>query len=228
MMLLDRIDWSMFSNNARYWAEGLGLSLALCVLSAVLGGFILGTILAMLRLSRYAIWRTIIVAYVNLMRSTPFLMVLFWFYFLIPLLVKMVSGSSGGINAFYSVLIAFSLFEGAYFSEIIRSGIQAVSEGQIQAAQALGLTVWQRYRWVVLPQAFSKMLPILLTQCIILFQDTSVVYVVGLADFMTTTKRIVERDGRIVEGYLFAATVYFLISFLASKAVDTLKKRHSR
>lgn len=219
------LEWSIVTENLPYLAKGLMLSLGLCVLSAILGGAVLGTLLAVLRFSEYPWLRRTVESYVNLMRATPFLMVMFWFYFLVPLLLKTLLGpdSVASIDAFYSALIAFALFEAAYFSEIIRAGIQAVPVGQVNAARALGLTVFQRYRWIILPQAFKKMTPVLLTQCIILFQDTAVVYIVGLPDFLGTIKRIAERDGRMVEGYLFAAVVYFLISFLASKAVDRLK-----
>lgn len=226
---MQHFDWSILHDNLPYLIKGLMFSIGLCLLSAFLGGVVLGTLLAVLRFSEREWVRRCATSYVNLMRAVPFLMVMFWFYFLVPLLFRALLGpeSSGGIDAFYSALIAFALFEAAYFSEIIRAGIQTVSVGQVNAARALGLTVFQRYRWIILPQAFKKMMPVLLTQCIILFQDTSVVYIVGLADFMSTTKRIVERDGRMVEGYLFAAIVYFSISFLASKAVDLLKKRQA-
>jgi glutamate/aspartate transport system permease protein len=167
--------------------------------------------------------------YVNLTRSTPLILVIFWFYFLVPLAMKKLSGDAyaTGIGPFYSALIAFTMFEAAYYCEIIRAGIQSVPRGQSDAAFALGLTYSQAMRRVVLPQAFRNMVPILLTQGIILFQDTSLVYVVGLTDFMGAASKVAQRDGRLVEMYLFAALVYFLLCFSASYAVKRLQVRYS-
>lgn len=221
---MNHLDFSVIWQNYPALLHGFLFSIGLSVASALCGGVGLGTLLAVLRCLPLPRVQRLVAIYVNLMRATPFLMVVFWFYFIVPIVLKALTGAEGGgIHAFTSVLIAFSLFEAAYFSEIIRAGILAVSKGQGAAARALGLTVFQQYRWVILPQAFRKMKPVLLTQCIILFQDTSVVYIVGLADFMSTIKRIVERDGRMVEGYIFAACVYGVVSFVASKWVERLK-----
>ncbi|MES2206286.1 MAG: ABC transporter permease subunit [Pseudomonadota bacterium] len=222
-----QLDWSIVTQNMPHLVKGLMFSFGLCFSSALVGGVGLGTILAVLRFSRYPWVVRIVTGYVTLMRATPFLMVMFWFYFLLPLIIKNLFGSAyaTGIDAFYSAFIAFALFEAAYFSEIIRAGIQAVPGGQRDAARSLGLSQMQCYRLIIFPQAFRKMMPALLTQCIILFQDTAVVYVVGLSDFLGTLKHIAERDGRMVEAYLFAAVVYFLISFSASKGVELLKHK---
>jgi glutamate/aspartate transport system permease protein len=167
--------------------------------------------------------------YVNLLRSTPLILVIFWFYFLVPLAMKKISGDAyaTGIGPFYSALIAFTMFEAAYYCEIIRAGIQSVPRGQVHAAYALGLNYRLAMMKVILPQAFRNMVPILLTQGIILFQDTSLVYVVGLTDFMGAASKVAQRDGRLIEMYLFAALIYFLFCYSASYFVKWLQARYS-
>ena len=116
-------------------------------------------------------------------------------------------------------LITFILFEAAYYSEIIRAGILSVSRGQFGAAYALGMTYGQAMRLVILPQAFRNMIPLLLTQGIVLFQDTSLVYVSALTDFFGEAYGLGERDGRVVEMLLFAGAVYFVICYSFSLLV---------
>src|SRR5262249_7640727 len=166
---------------------------------ATLGGFILGTLLALLRLSSFPVLPKVAVGYVNVMRSLPLVLVIFWFYFLVPYIAAWLTGASRpvAVGAFESALITFTLFEAAYFSEIMRAGIQAIRKGQVAAGYALGLTYRQLMANIVLPQAFRNMLPILLTQTIVLFQDTSLVYVVSLTDFLGAAAKIAQRDGRI-------------------------------
>jgi glutamate/aspartate transport system permease protein len=166
-------------------------------------------------------------AYVNLMRSVPLVLMIFWFYFLVPFIGQWITGASSPIRvgAFASSLITFALFEAAYFSEIMRAGIQSISRGQMAAAQALGMNYAQTMGYVVLPQAFRNMVPVLLTQTIVLFQDTSLVYVLSITDFLGAASKVAQRDGRLVEMYLFAAAVYFLISLAASTTVRKLNRR---
>jgi glutamate/aspartate transport system permease protein len=194
---------------------------------ATAGGIVLGTILALMRLSGSRILNLVAAAYVNLMRSVPFVLVIFWFYFLVPYIGQWVTGASRPIRvgAFTSSLVTFILFEAAYFSEIMRAGIQSISKGQPAAASALGLTYSQSMRYIVLPQAFRNMLPVLLTQTIVLFQDTSLVYVLSIPDFLGAASKVAQRDGRLVEMYLFAAAVYFVISCFASYGVRRLQTR---
>ncbi len=209
-----------------YLWQGMLFSLGLTLL-AMVGGIVLGTVLALMRLSSYRVLTLPAGGYVNLLRSTPLILVIFWFYFLVPIAVKQITGNpyASGIGPFNSALIAFTLFEAAYYCEIIRAGIQSVPAGQVNAAYALGLNYWQAMIRVVLPQAFRNMVPILLTQGIILFQDTSLVYVVGLTDFMGAASKVAQRDGRLVEMYLFAALVYFILCFSASYLVKRLQAR---
>ena len=199
---------------------GMGLSLALTGI-ALAGGIVLGVLLALLRLSSLAPLSFAAASYVNFFRSMPLILVIFWFYFLVPLVV----GTS--VGPFYSVLIAFILFEAAYYCEIIRAGIQSVTRGQINAGLAIGLTHGQTMRHVVLPQAFRNMVPVLLTQAIVLFQDTSLVYVVGLREFLTTADMIVNVDNRPVELYTFAAAVYLAMCLAGSLGVRRLQRRYA-
>ncbi|WP_024510577.1 ABC transporter permease subunit [Bradyrhizobium sp. ARR65] len=206
--------------------EGMVFTLTLTALSA-LGGIVVGTLIALLRLSGFRLLSRIAALYVDLIRSLPLVLVIFWFYFLVPYIGQWLTGAARPIKvgAFASSLITFIMFEAAYYSEIMRAGIQSISRGQPAAAQALGLTYGQTMRYVVLPQAFRNMLPVLLTQTIVLFQDTSLVYVVSIPDFLGAASIVGQRDGRLVEMYLFAALVYFVISCVASFGVRQLQAR---
>jgi glutamate/aspartate transport system permease protein len=224
--MFSEFDFEVIQRSLPYLWQGMQFSLGLTVL-AMAGGIALGTVLALMRLSSFAVLSYPAGAYVNLVRSIPLILVIFWFYFLIPIAIKKLTGNpyASGIGPFYSALIAFTMFEAAYYCEIIRAGIQSVPRGQVHAAQALGLNYWQSTLQVVLPQAFRNMVPVLLTTGIILFQDTSLVYVVGLTDFMGAASKVARRDGRLVELYLFAALVYFIICFSASYLVKRLQSR---
>ncbi len=212
---LSFVSWDILS---KFVLKGLYFSVQL-TLVATLGGIVFGTLLALMRLSgrRLLMWPATF--YVNGMRSIPLVMVILWFFLLIPFLI----GRS--IGAEISATVTFIAFEAAYFSEIMRAGIQSIPRGQVYAAQALGMTYGQNMRLVVLPQAFRNMLPILLTQTIILFQDTSLVYAIGAQDLLkgfTTAGKIY---GRSEEAYLLAAVVYFVICFSLSALVKRLQAR---
>jgi len=213
-------DFGVILGALPFLGEGLMLSFGLTIL-AVIGGMVLGTVLALMRVSSFWPVSWLSAGYVNLIRSVPLILVIFWFYFLVPLAI------GRPIGGFYSALIAFVIFEAAYYSEIIRAGIQSVSRGQVLAGQATGMRYWQIQRYIVLPQAFRNMVPVLLTQAVILFQDTSLVYVVSLRDFMTASSIIARNEGRLVEMYLFAALVYFLICFAASRYVKRLQRSYA-
>jgi glutamate/aspartate transport system permease protein len=206
--------------------EGMTFTLTLTAM-AMTGGIVFGTLLAMMRLSSYKILNVPAATYVNLMRSVPLVLVIFWFYFLVPWIGGWIIGAKQPIQvgAFWSSVITFTMFEAAYYAEIMRAGIQSVARGQVSAGQALGLNYWQTMGYVVLPQAFRNMLPVLLTQTIILFQDTSLVYVLSIVDFLGAASRIAQRDGRLIEMYLFVAVVYFIISFTLSWLVKRLQQR---
>jgi len=198
-------------------------------LIAIVFGIIWGTILAMFRLSSFKPLEWFAKLYVTIFRSIPLVMVLLWFFLIVPQVLQSVLGLSADIDIrLASAMVAFSLFEAAYYSEIIRAGIQAVPRGQVNASFALGMTYGQAMRLVVLPQAFRAMVPLLLTQGIVLFQDTSLVYVISLADFFRTATNIGDRDGTNVEMVLFAGAVYFVICVIASSLVKGLQKKVAR
>jgi glutamate/aspartate transport system permease protein len=206
--------------------QGMSFTLTLTFLASV-GGLVLGTLLALARLAGGRVLGTIAAGYVNLMRALPLVLVIFWFYFLVPYLGQWLLHAPRPVQVggFASALLTFTMFEAAYFSEIMRGGIQSIARGQSSAGLALGMTGGQIMRYIVLPQVFRTMLPVLLTQTIVLFQDTSLVYVLSLTDFLGAASKIAQRDGRLVEMYCFAALVYFAICFLASQAVRRLQTR---
>lgn len=214
-------DFSVIFDNMPFLLKGMQTTLLLTAL-AMFGGIVLGTLLALARISSIKPLSFVAASYINFFRSLPLILVIFWFYFLVPLVL------GRPVGGFYSVLVAFTLFEAAYYAEIIRAGITSVRAGQFQAARALGLSYGQSMRFVVLPQAFRAMIPILLTQGIILFQDTSLVYVVGLKDFLVSAELIANRDQRLIEIFTFVAIVYLAISYCASQGVRFLQRRMQR
>jgi glutamate/aspartate transport system permease protein len=192
---------------------------------AAVGGVIFGTLLALARLSSIKPLAMVAAGYVNLMRSIPLLLVIFWFYFLVPVLIQKITGSDRppSIGPERSAYITFIMFEAAYFCEIMRAGIQSIPKGQVASGYALGFTYWQAMSLVVLPQAFRNMIPILLTQTIILFQDVSLVSLLNVTDFVGAATKIAQRDSRLVEMYLFVAVVYFVLCFGLSWLVKRLQ-----
>ena len=207
--------WSLVQN---FIVKGFIFSLTLTAI-ATLGGVFFGTLLALMRLSGQK-WLDLPAAfYVNAMRSVPLVMVILWFFLLVPLIIGQ------PIGAEYSAVITFIAFEAAYFSEIMRAGIQSIPRGQVFAGQALGMTYGQNMKLVILPQAFRNMLPVLLTQTIILFQDTSLVYAIGAYDLLKGFVTAGKIYGRPEEAYLLAAVVYFVICFGLSALVKRLQAR---
>jgi glutamate/aspartate transport system permease protein len=217
-------DWSSIPGAIPYLWEGMLRTLQITAV-AVIAGMVLGTILAICRLSKNAVLSTLAGLYVTCFRSVPLVMVLLWFYLLVPDLIKKIIGNPSLDIRLLSAFVAFSLFEASYYAEIIRAGIQSVSRGQVSAGLALGMTSGETMRLIILPQAFRRMVPLLLTQAIILFQDTSLVYVMGLADFFGVAYNTGNRDGTLVELILFAGAVYLVICFLASTLVRKMQKK---
>jgi len=220
------LDFDVIGRSLPYLLKGLQYTVQLTLVAA-LGGTVFGTLLAMARLSSFKPVAFVAAGYVNLMRSLPLLLVIFWFYFLVPELVQAVMGweRPPQIGAERSAYITFIMFEAAYFCEIMRAGIQSISRGQVGAAYAVGLTYWQAMKLVILPQAFRNMLPVLLTQSIILFQDVSLVSLLNVTDFVGAAVKIAQRDSRIVEMYLFVAIVYFVLCYTLSLMVKRLQRR---
>ncbi len=215
---MEGFDYHVVFHSIPFLATGMGLTLILTVLS-IGGGLVLGTGLALARLGNIR-WLSFIAAgYVNFFRSMPLILVIFWFYFLVPIILGFPVGD------FYAVLVAFVAFEAAYYCEIMRAGIQSVKVGQFHAGNALGLTYKQNMQYVVLPQAFRNMIPILLTQAIVLFQDTALVYVVGLRDFLYSADIVANRENRLMEMFVTVAIVYFFMCLWGTLQVRKLQNR---
>lgn len=209
------LDWNVVSS---FVLKGFIYSIQLTLI-AMVGGIIIGTLLALMRLSGKK-WLVMPAAfYVNTLRSIPLVMVILWFFLLIPLLIGRPMGAE------LSAIITFTVFEAAYYSEIMRAGIQSVPKGQVYAGYAVGMTYKQCMQLVVLPQAFRNMLPVLLTQTIILFQDTSLVYAIGAYDLLKGFEVAGKNFNRPVETYLVAAVVYFVICFSLSMLVRRLQRK---
>ncbi len=209
------LNWAIVSS---FIVKGLIFSVQLTLI-AMVGGIVLGTVLALMRLSGKTWLVMPAAAYVNTMRSIPLVMVILWFFLLIPLLIGRPMGAE------LSAIVTFTLFEAAYYSEIMRAGIQSVPRGQVHAGYAVGMTYAQSMQLVVLPQAFRNMLPVLMTQTIILFQDTSLVYAIGAYDLLKGFEVAGKNFNRPVETYLVAAVVYFVICFTLSMIVKRLQKK---
>jgi glutamate/aspartate transport system permease protein len=209
------LNWGVIGS---FVLKGLLFSIQLTLI-AMVGGIVLGTVLALMRLSGKKWLELPAAAYVNTMRSIPLVMVILWFFLLIPLLIGRPMGAE------LSAIITFTIFEAAYYSEIMRAGIQSVPRGQVHAGYAVGMTYAQAMKLVVLPQAFRNMLPVLLTQTIILFQDTSLVYAIGAYDLLKGFEVAGKNFNRPVETYLVAAVVYFVICFSLSMIVKRLQKK---
>ena len=217
-------DWSSIPSSLPFLWDGMLVSLEITAVALVVG-ILWGTVLAIMRLSLLAPLRWFSAGYVNLFRAVPLVMVLLWFFLLVPQLLTQVFKLDPTTDVrMASALVGFALFEAAYYSEIIRAGIQSVPKGQLAAATALGLSRMQAMRLVILPQAFRNMVPLLLTQGIVLFQDTSLVYVSALADFFGSAYKVGDRDGRLVEMLLFAGGVYFVLCFALSRWVQSLQR----
>ncbi len=214
------LDFGFLSWDVAVGIVGRGLVFSVWLtLVAMCGGIVLGTLLALMRLSGQPLLAGLAAGYVNLMRSIPLVMVILWFFLLVPLLLGRPLGAE------WSAMLTFTLFEAAYYSEIMRAGIQSLPAGQVQAAQAVGMRYPQTMAYIVLPQALRNMLPVLLTQTIILFQDTSLVYAIGAYDLLKGFEVAGKNFNRPVETYLLATLVYFTICFGLSRLVQRLNNR---
>ena len=215
------LNWEIIS---KFVIKGFIFSVELTVISTI-GGILLGTVLALMRLSGSRFLTIPATFYVNGMRSVPLVMVILWFFLLMPSWFFSLIPGGANNRSEISAIITFVAFEAAYFSEIMRAGIQSISRGQVNAGQALGMTYAQNMRLIVLPQAFRNMLPVLLTQTIILFQDTSLVYAIGAYDLLKGLTTAGKIYGRPEEAYLLAAVVYFVICFGLSYLVKKLQNK---
>ena len=211
-----------------YLLQGLWFTIQI-TLVGVSGGIVFGSLLAIARLSRNRLLSGFATAYVNLMRSIPLILVIFWVFFLVPWAIGWLTngGRPVAVGASLTIYVTFVLFEAAYYAEIVRAGFRSISQGQYAACEALGLSKFHSYVYILFPQAIRNVLPILLTQTIILFQDTSLVYVISATDLLGAATKIAQRDGRLVEMYLTVGVIYFLFCYAASQLVKRLQGRLS-
>jgi glutamate/aspartate transport system permease protein len=225
---MNSLDFSIVQQAWPFLWSGLQFSLALTAAAFVIG-MVLGTCFALVQHLEVPVLGQIVRAYVALMRSIPLILVLFWFFFLVPIVLGHLSGNGRPvpIGATWTAFVTFGLFEAAYYSEIIRTGLRAVNKGQFEACRALSLSTFDTYRHVILPQVIRVASPIILSQTIILFQDTSLVYVLSLTDLLGAASKLAQLNGRLVEMYLVVAVIYLAISSAASQCVALLRKRNS-
>src|SRR5213594_358523 len=188
---------------------------------AIILGFILGVFIGFGRLACSRWISTPATIYVEFFRGVPLVMVIFWFWFIIPTLL----GKS--LPEYWVALIAFVIFEAAYLGEIVRAGVQSVPRGQVEAATAVGLTTTQTTRYVVLPQALKNMIPSLVTQFIVLFKDTSLASIIGFMDLTRAAQVVNNREVRPFELYLFIAVVYWICTYSMSRYARHVERRLS-
>jgi glutamate/aspartate transport system permease protein len=220
------VDLSAITSVVPFLLTGLLFTLQI-TLVGVAGGILFGSLLAVARLSPNRLLSALATVYVNLMRSIPLILVIFWVFFLVPWAIGWLAngGRPVAVGASLTIYVTFVLFEAAYYAEIVRAGFRSISTGQYAACDALGLSKLQAYIYVLFPQAFLSVLPILLTQTIILFQDTSLVYVISATDLLGAATKIAQRDGRLVEMYLVVGVIYFLFCYAASQFAKRLQGR---
>lgn len=220
------LDFSIVFASLSYLAEGLRFSLLLTA-AACLMGIALGTMLALVQHFRIPVLAQATRAYIAVIRSIPLILVLFWFFFLVPVVIGHLtpSGRPIPVGPYFTAFLTFSLFEAAYYSEIIRVGLRSVPKGQFEACEALGMSTLDSYTSVILPQVFRIASPIILSQTIILFQDTSLVYVLSLTDLVGAASKLAQLNGRIVEMYVTVAAIYLAICVVASQFVSVLRRK---
>jgi len=187
---------------------------------AILFAFPIASLLALGRLSRYKIIYYPVSIYINILRSSPLLMVMFWTYYTAPMLL------GGNVNALYAAMIALTAFEAAYFAEFIRSGLQSVRANQRMAGLATGLKSRQVTFYIVWPQAIKRMLPSLLTQSIIAFQDSTLASIIGVREVVRTTAIINAREVKPIMMYSMLAVIYLILCFCLSRLVKHIEKRN--
>ena len=221
-----KLDLSAITSVVPFLLSGLLFTIQITVVG-VAGGIVFGSLLAVARLSSNRLLSAFATAYINLMRSIPLIMVIFWVFFLVPWAIGWLTngGRPVAVGASLTIYVTFVLFEAAYYAEIVRAGFRSISSGQYAACEALGLSGFHAYVYILFPQAIRNVLPILLTQTIILFQDTSLVYVISATDLLGAATKIAQRDGSLVEMYLTVGVIYFLFCYAASQFVKRLQGR---
>jgi glutamate/aspartate transport system permease protein len=221
-----KLDISAITSVVPFLLSGLLFTIQITVVG-VAGGIVFGSLLAVARLSSNRLLSAFATVYINLMRSIPLIMVIFWVFFLVPWAIGWLTngGRPVAVGASLTIYVTFVLFEAAYYAEIVRAGFRSISSGQYAACEALGLSRFHAYLYILFPQAIRNVLPILLTQTIILFQDTSLVYVISATDLLGAATKIAQRDGSLVEMYFTVGVIYFLFCYAASQFIKRLQGR---
>ncbi len=222
------MDWTVITSNAEFLLlQGLvgigrfgGGTLRLAV-PAIFLGFVVGIVLGLGRLAQRRWIHYPAAVYIEFMRGIPLVMVIFWFWFLVPVILRR------PVPEYWIALTAFVMFEGAYIGEIVRAGIQSVSRGQVDAATASGLNYIQMMGHVILPQAVRNIIPSLVTQFIVLFKDTSLASIIGMMDLTKAAQTVSQRELRPFEMYLFIAVVYWVCTYSMSRFSQWLEIRMS-
>lgn len=198
------------ARNIYFLLGGFGVTLQLTA-CALAGGIALGALVGLGRISRNKWIYQPVTLYVNLLRNIPLILVIFWFYFVMPII------AGRPLNPFLSAVISFIIFEATYFGEIFRAGYQSISRDLISAAYSTGLTYPQTARHILVPIAFRRMLPSLITQSIVTFQDTSLAFVIGLQEFVRRTSIVDNLEVRSIQLFGFVAIIFFIFCFIGSR-----------
>lgn len=209
------------TNNIVFFLNGFTVTLELAILG-IIGGIILGALLGLGRISKNKFVYYFVSVYINILRNIPLILVIFWFYFFMPI----ISGRS--FTPFFSATISFIIFESAYFAEIFRSGYQSVRKDLVSAALSTGMKHTQIAHYILIPIAFKRMLPSLVTQAIVTFQDTSLAFVIGLREFVRSASIVDNIEVRSIEIYGFVAIVFFIFCLGGSKIAayfETVNKK---
>jgi polar amino acid transport system permease protein len=221
-LTLNRIEFMLFGLDGQI--GGIVLTFYLAFVAIILS-FIGGSILGIARWSEIKIFSIPATLFVELFRALPHIMVIFWVFFALPIFFWYVLGMKVTSSALTSAIIAFTLFESAHISVIIKAGLDSIPKGQFEAAKTLGMNQWQVFIYIILPQAYRRMIPSILSQFVSLFKDTSLVYVIGVVEFFRAATIINNRIYMSFEILSFIAIVYFLCAFTLSKIAGQLEKK---
>jgi glutamate/aspartate transport system permease protein len=198
------------TRNLTFLLGGFWVTLQLTAF-ALLGGIALGALVGLGRISKNKWIYQPVTLYVNFLRNVPLILVIFWFYFVMPII------AGRPLDPFLSAIISFIIFEATYFGEIFRAGYQSISKDLTAAAFSTGMTYSQTARYILIPIAFRRMLPSLITQSIVTFQDTSLAFVIGLQEFVRRTSIVDNLEVRSIQLFGFVAVVFFIFCFIGSK-----------
>ncbi|WP_024790591.1 MULTISPECIES: amino acid ABC transporter permease [unclassified Lebetimonas] len=203
---------------------GLALTFILAIVSIILS-FILGSIFGIARWSSIKLIKIPSILYIEIVRATPLLMVIFWVFFAIPVFSMSFFHTQAHVSPTVAAIIAFTIFTSAYVAEIVRAGINSIPKGQFEAAKSLGMNNFQTFFYIILPQAYRKMIPAFVSQFVALFKDTSLAYTIGVIEFFRAATIINNRLYISFEVFSFVALVYFSIAFSMSKFSHHLEKK---